>query len=108
MPRISYEEFTWEFLLPYELFQEKYIDAPIKEIERCYREECVDTPLPEIFPEAKEVLQKLHDKGFHMTLFTALNGPRLRREMESMGVADFFKNPRSSLRAYNHSHPARS
>ena len=96
--KISFERYSEEFELPYENFYKKYITAPIEFVERAYQEECETTPLPEIFPEAKEVLEKLKRQGIHITMFTSMNKTRLLKEMQHMGVEHLFPAPKTDIR----------
>jgi phosphoglycolate phosphatase len=95
---ITYEEFRKEFELPYMNFNNKYHKAPVEEVEQTYRDESKTTGLPEMYPGAKEALQKFSSHGINMTLFTAMSSGRLAVEIKHFGIGHFFQNPGKDIR----------
>ena len=94
---ISFKEFKREFTVPVVDFYKKYDSNPdMEKAHKLFLKEIKEVGEPQLFPDAKRVLEYLQNKGINMAVLTAHPQEKLEQEVKDYNIYKYFIDIRGS------------
>ncbi|MFO0754336.1 MAG: HAD family hydrolase [Thermodesulfovibrionales bacterium] len=96
-PPLSFEAYRREFTLPYMDFYNKFVSLSERELRSLFLEEISKGEEPNLFPQARDLLSLLRERGVRMAILSSHPQEKLEQEVRDFGLQGWFAAVRGSV-----------